>query len=415
MLPEGEGGLSQARPEARVPRRLAMFAATSFLCNLLAEVSVEATLQHRRWVLPGHTVGLIITCGEFFGCCVLAAARGGCLLPASGGSGTEKTPGAAREPRRAAGSFLALWLPYVALALLLFCGSGLANVAVTWVQYPVKVIIKSSKLVPTMLLSALVGNGRSYARREYLAALALCVGVAAFSISPSRADAPSQLVGLGVAMLLLAVVGDVAALNTQQWLMQRQNVPPMSLMLRQNFTSLVLTLSVLLGAVGPADLLAALVEEPQVLLYAAGFGVLTSVAVWANTHLLHEAGSVTQVALSTGRKGVTVLLSYLLFPKPFTRRNCFASLLVLAALCYQGSVSRSRSKRRKAPLELQRSTTATSCLALVQQPADGPPSTRAPSDASDAADLERPASEATEDQLEDLGFGSTPAVARRAP
>jgi adenosine 3'-phospho 5'-phosphosulfate transporter B3 len=395
-----------------------MFAATSFLCNILAEVSVEATLQHRRWALPGHTVGLIITCGEFFGCCVLAVACGGRLC--GGGSSGASSSRLAHDPRRAARNFLAFWLPYIALALLLFCGSGLANVAVTWVQYPVKVIIKSSKLVPTMLLSALVGNGRSYGRREYLAALALCVGVATFSISPSHMDAPSQLVALGIVMLLLAVLGDVAALNTQQWLMQRCDVPPMSLMLRQNFTSFLLTLSVLLGTSGPTDFRAALVEEPQVLLYAAGFGVLTSVAVWANTHLLHEAGSVTQVALSTGRKGVTVLLSYLLFPKPFTRSNGIASFLVLAALCHQGSTARAARRRKRAPLALQRSTTATSCLAFVQKPADGPPSTRAPSDTSDAADLERAASEDAEDRefgakLEDLDFGTTPMVARRVP
>ncbi|CAK0831407.1 unnamed protein product, partial [Prorocentrum cordatum] len=242
-----------------------------------------------------------------------------------------------------------------------------------------------------MLLSALVGNGRVYGRTEYLAALVLCVGVAAFSMSSSHMAAPSQLVGLGIVMLLLAVLGDVAALTTQQWLMQRCDVPPMSLMLRQNVTSLVLTLSVLVGTSGMTELKAALAEEPQVLLYAAGFGALTSVAVWANTHLIHEAGSVTQVALSTGRKGVTVLLSYLLFPKPFTRSHGAACLLVLAALCYQGSASR---RRKRAPLA-QRSTTATRCLAFVQKPADAPPSTRAPSD-SDAADVERAPSEDAE-------------------
>merc|ERR1719215_184002 len=114
------------------------------------------------------------------------------------------------------------WLPYTWLALLLFCGTGFANMAVAWVQYPVKVVIKSSKLIPTMAVSAVIGNSRSFVGHEYLAALLICLGTATFSYHAGRADAPPEMVVLGIGMLIVAILGDVVAVNTQQWMMQRQ-------------------------------------------------------------------------------------------------------------------------------------------------------------------------------------------------
>merc|ERR1719188_2196297 len=58
--------------------RCLLFAATTFCVTLLSEVVLEAASLHRRHIgLPGHAVALILTCGEFGGCCLLALICGG--------------------------------------------------------------------------------------------------------------------------------------------------------------------------------------------------------------------------------------------------------------------------------------------------------------------------------------------------
>lgn len=329
---------------SQVWSRCCMFATTTCFSTLVTEVILEgATVYRRQSDLPGPAVALILTCGEFAGCSVLAYLCGGRLLDER-----QASPGTSRKamlldavanPFQALQNFLSFWLPYMWLAILLFCGTGLANMAIQWVQFPVKVIIKSSKLVPAMLVSGLLGNSRSYKGSEYFAALALCVGIAVFSMHPGQGGAPPHLVVLGIVLLLVAILGDVTALNTQQWMMQRRRVPPMSLMLRQNVTSLVLTMCLLFTTDDVGVIKTMLWHNPKVFLLACAVGMLTSVSVWANTNLVNEAGSVTQVAISTGRKGITVMLSYILFPKPFTRSHFLAIFLVLTGLMLRSRAS----------------------------------------------------------------------------
>jgi adenosine 3'-phospho 5'-phosphosulfate transporter B3 len=54
------------------------------------------------------------------------------------------------------------------------------------VNFPVKVVIKSSKLIPTMMLGILILR-RTYSAMEYAAAVMLCAGVASFTLVDSKA------------------------------------------------------------------------------------------------------------------------------------------------------------------------------------------------------------------------------------
>merc|ERR1740121_1873596 len=144
-------------------------------------------------------------------------------------------------------------------------------------------------------------------------------------------------------MLIVAILSDVAAVNTQQWMMQKQGVPPMSMMLRQNFCSLLGSLVLMFFFGDTSTLLAKAARNPVVLPYACAVGLSTAAAVWCTTHLIHEAGSVVQVGVSTLRKLLTVALSYALFPKPLTALHLFAILMVAAGLLLPSCGRRRRS------------------------------------------------------------------------
>ena len=83
---------------------------------------------------------------------------------------------------------LRTWAPYLCLSLMQFAAQTAANHSVHFVDFTVKVVFKASKLLPTMLVSTLMGNARSFTPVEYLAALLLCGGTAMFSHGGGKAS-----------------------------------------------------------------------------------------------------------------------------------------------------------------------------------------------------------------------------------
>mmetsp|Transcript_74838 Transcript_74838/g.196269 ORF Transcript_74838/g.196269 Transcript_74838/m.196269 type:complete len:417 (-) Transcript_74838:74-1324(-) len=346
------GAPAQKAASAAAPggRRLVVLGVVYFTTATLVEVILEAASRRGGPslrggpALSGMEVSFILTCGEFAGCCVLALACGGRF---SGKGDLEDEDDMAKlSPRsRALHNFYQM-LPYVSLALLLCCGTGLANCSVAWVHYPVKVVMKSSKLIPAMVVSTVVGNSRKFSATEYVAALLVCIGTAAFMFHAGRSDAPAGMAALGVTFLLAAIVADVIIVNTQQFMMQKRGVPPMSLMLRQNFMGLVAACTFMCFTGDAPATLSRAVEQMVVLKYAACVGVVTGACVWANTYLVKEAGSVPQVALSTLRKLSTVVLSFALFPKPLTTLHLLAVAAVSCGLLLPTLASRSPGRRK---------------------------------------------------------------------
>jgi len=291
------------------------------VCMAVVELLIEGA-PRRVHEFSRAEVGLILTCGEYTGCCLLALLCGGTFFATSDDGLNVHTSRSTR---------LRFWLPYVWLGFLLFCVTGFANIAVAWVQYPVKVVMKSSKLMPTMIVSAVIGNSRRFSSREYAGAVLICLGTAGFSYHAGRSDAPPEMVVVGVLMLLVAMVSDVVMVNTQQWMMQKRGVPPLALMLRQNFVCLLGSLLVT-STTTDAGLPTRMLQHPHILYFAVAVGLITAVAVWAATHLVHEAGSVVYVGMSTLRKVLTLVLSYIIFPKPFGRLQLAAVIMVFAGL-----------------------------------------------------------------------------------
>lgn len=298
--------------------RLALLAGVFFTGMTLMEIVLEGAT---RRFSHAETVGLLLTLAQFSGCTVLAVLGGGA-------SGAVQGPAAPEGPAAAARG----WLPFVGLSCLVWCGTGLANVAVSWVQYPVKVVFKSSKLIPTMGVSVLMGNSRTFGALDYLAAVLLCAGAAGFSFHAGKIGESSQLVLLGIALLTCTMFCDAVSANAQQRLMQRTGVPPMVMMLRLNLCGVLVSLGIL-AASGQAGVAARLLAaEPLVLAYMAGVGGSIAVGVWANTVLISEAGSVVAVGVATVRKVATMVLSYAIYRKPFRSLHAVAFLLMVAGL-----------------------------------------------------------------------------------
>lgn len=251
-------------------------------------------------------------------------------------------------------------LPYIQLSILVFGASGLATQSLKYVSYPTKVVFKSAKLIPTMIVSTFVTrtNKSNYTVLDYLSALLICLGAAGYSYNSghsSNSDESHTSI-YGVTLLSISIVCDAILPNLQQNLMMTHNqnhwlLLPSSLNNQQDKTlysgAVVAGLSaqavmVNTNAVGFGSILVYMLLSgslldtvstamayPLLLFYLVCVGVGLSIAVLAYTKLIHASGSVVAVAVSTLRKVVTVLLSYILFPKPILSIHMFSGLFVL--------------------------------------------------------------------------------------
>lgn len=256
---------------------------------------------------------------------------------------------------------LGFWLshlPYFGLAVLVFLSTALSNHSVHYVQYPVKVVFKSSKLMPTMLVSTLLGNSKSFGITDYAAAALLCVGTAGFAYGGGKGgkEGVSVMATLfGCGLLLISVLADAFLPNLQQKVMSK-DVSPERLMLKTNFIGAIILLAAMAVT---GDLFACVdfsMRNPMVNINLVGCAVTLFVAVYCMTKMVKTAGSVFAVTVATLRKGVTVITSYVVFPKEISASHVVSLLfvgsgLVLHEVHNQREKARQRAKEEAEPKE----------------------------------------------------------------
>jgi drug/metabolite transporter (DMT)-like permease len=291
-----------------------MYMCLFFFAMIAHELALEAATHEF-----GHVDALAsaVTCFQFGSCLVfplLAAGRPGCR----------------RFPR----TFRQI-LPYVRLSVLVFGASGLATHAVRYVTYPTKVVFKSAKLIPTMIVATL-WQGQRYTGMEYVAALWVCVGAAGFSYNsgnnPHGTETNDTIQSTpGLLLLSVSIVCDAIVPNYQKALLNG-GLSANQLMINVNAVGLA-ALGTYMALTGELRSVAeTATEHPWLLLYLTCVGLGLATAVWAYTKLIQATSSVVAVGVSTLRKVATILLSYIFFPKRLLTIHVVSGCLVLAGI-----------------------------------------------------------------------------------
>lgn len=314
---------------------IASYTVTFFFAMIAHELALEAATSDPEFkdldCLP-YAVTLFQ-----FGFCV--------LLPVmvSRGEAIQRFPSLRRDPSE--------FYPYIKLSVVVFGATGVSSMALRYVTYPTKVIFKSAKLIPTMIVSTLF-HSKKYSVLEYVAALLLCMGAAGYSIGPGGNDQDRNDQWQGIALLLISVLCDAIVPNLQQSLMaptasssgpvpsannnnssnSNKQLTAAELMVNTNAVGFIglLFYTQMAGHLVPA--ITAFIQHPRLVVYLTFVGMGLGCAVLAYTRLIKASGSVVAVAVATLRKVVTMVLSYLVFPKPFSRIHVLSGLLVLAGI-----------------------------------------------------------------------------------
>jgi len=217
---------------------------------------------------------------------------------------------------------------YPLLTLCLMSSAAFSNMSLNYINFPTKVVFRSCKLIPTMFVSTII-NKRLFSTGEYLCAVAVCAGLVLFAAADWKLTPSFNPVGL--VLVSLSVVADSILPNLQESLFRGGSSRLEVTMYTNIFTLVVMTVTTL--ASGDLIGILRLAAVDHVLAcYMAVYTGIAYVAITLFMTIVKRFGAVVGVFLGTLRKGVTLVLSFLLFPKAFSWCYVIGATLVLAGL-----------------------------------------------------------------------------------
>jgi len=218
---------------------------------------------------------------------------------------------------------------YPLLTACLFASSSLSNLSLSYINFPTKVVFRSCKLVPTMIIATIV-NQRVFRSYEYLCALSICAGLVLFAMADYTLD-PLQYQPVGLLLVSGSVVADAILPNAQEHLFKAGSTRLEVTVFSNMFSFFAMTFITLSNGCLP-QFLRGIAQDSTLAMYFAVYTVLSYISISCYMTLVKRFGGVTAVVLTTARKAMTLVLSFLLFPKGFSWLYVYGSLLVLGAV-----------------------------------------------------------------------------------
>mmetsp|Transcript_2476 Transcript_2476/g.3801 ORF Transcript_2476/g.3801 Transcript_2476/m.3801 type:complete len:501 (+) Transcript_2476:81-1583(+) len=215
---------------------------------------------------------------------------------------------------------------YIVLSILRAIDASMTNMAMAYVNYPAKTLMKSSRVVFTMLFGTIVSRKR-YKLMDYLVVLLMVSGLAIFMHADSQSSAVFQ--PLGIIMLTISLCCDAVINNMSERIMNLYHVG------QDEFIYKLYSIA-LLGIVGAAAIRGDLVDGTKYILTPGTYqeildgeeatwsvrSKILAFVLFSSTGFLgsscsalitKEFGALTMSITSTARKATTLFLSFALF------------------------------------------------------------------------------------------------------
>lgn len=234
---------------------------------------------------------------------------------------------------------------YLLLAALQATNQGLTNLSMRWLNYPAKMLFKSSRVIPTMAVGILYMRKR-YKPRDYLVVALLSLGLVCFmeadvKVSPSFHP-------LGVVLICLALAVDAAIVNLQEFTLRKYDASHDELIFYSYGLGAGFLLTYCLLSFELWDGVVFLHQQGAqataclVVFCSCGYFGVTCVAA-----LTKKFGALVSTMTTTARKAMTLFLSFFLFPKPATPMHVLGGLLFVVGLTVKAVPAPSSSRRRR--------------------------------------------------------------------
>mmetsp|Transcript_26940 Transcript_26940/g.31337 ORF Transcript_26940/g.31337 Transcript_26940/m.31337 type:complete len:419 (-) Transcript_26940:181-1437(-) len=297
---------------------------------------IHNLLQEAIMSIPGFTYGIMLAYLEVLGVTVC--------------SYVERTYIRKEKGRKA---------PLASYSLLTMClmtSSGCSNMSLNYINFPTKVMFRSSKLIPTMILATII-NRHIFKSIEYACAFAISLGLIIFTVADWHL-APS-FHPIGLVLVSVSVFADAVLPNAQEKLFHLGSSRLEVTIYTNFFTLIVMTFSTVLSG-DFMNVMRLACTNSTLTLYMIIYTSISYVAVSTFMIIVKKYGGVTAVLLGTSRKAMTLILSFVFFPKAFSVYYVIGACLVLGGLLV-GSLAKQWSKKKtKNKYSATRTCTSTS-------------------------------------------------------
>ncbi|XP_061661529.1 adenosine 3'-phospho 5'-phosphosulfate transporter 2 [Syngnathoides biaculeatus] len=234
---------------------------------------------------------------------------------------------------------------YMILAFLTVGTIGLSNSSLGYLNYPTQVIFKCCKLIPVMIGGVFV-QGKRYNVADVSAAVCMSFGLIWFTLADSKVAPNFNFTG--VLLISLALCADAAIGNVQEKAMKLHNGSNSEMVLYSYSIGFVYILTGLfcVGGLGPA--VAFFSEDPvKTYGYAFFFSLSGFLGISFVLALIKLFDALVAVTVTTGRKAMSIVFSFMFFTKPFTFQYIWGGLLVVFGIFL--NVYNKNSERMKLP------------------------------------------------------------------
>lgn len=220
------------------------------------------------------------------------------------------------------------WKTYVKLSAVLMGSHGLTKGSLAFLNYPAQLMFKSTKVLPVMIMGAFIpGLRRKYPVHEYVSAVLLVVGLIVFTLADAQTS--PNFSSIGVFMISGALIMDSFLGNLQEAIF---TMNPQTTQMEMLFCSTVVGLPFLIPPMLFTGELFKAWNSCSQHLYVYGVLIFEAMATFIGQvsvlSLIAIFGAATTAMVTTARKAVTLLLSYMIFTKPLTGQHGTGLLLI---------------------------------------------------------------------------------------
>ncbi|XP_066907649.1 adenosine 3'-phospho 5'-phosphosulfate transporter 2 [Halyomorpha halys] len=215
---------------------------------------------------------------------------------------------------------------YIFLAMLTLGTMGFSNSSLAYLNYPTQVIFKCCKLIPVMIGSIVIQHKR-YNIIDFSAAICMCIGLSLFTLADSQLSPNFNI--FGVIMISSALVCDALIGNYQEKWMKKYNASNREVILFSYSIGFLYLFVIMLFSGSLWSGIVFCYDKPHIYGYAFLFSTAGYLGVQVVLGLVRTCGALTAVTVTTSRKALSIVISFIFFAKPFTMQYFWAGLLVI--------------------------------------------------------------------------------------
>lgn len=242
------------------------------------------------------------------------------------------------------------WMVYISLSVSTFLSTYCSILALRHVSYPTKVLGKTCKPIPVMVMGALFG-GKTYSCRKYASIVTIMIGVVCFMYGQvmDKSSRGDRLGGLLLLLISLLLDGITGALEDR--FIKRYSIRPFQLMFGINVNSVLISMLLLLGSKPMQSYMISIWEHPNVWRYYFGLGLSGGLGQMLIFYTINRFGALPTSVIGSLRKMITILLSIYLFGHQFVVLQYFGLSIVAIGMMINLVRKKSTTKHDDAIME----------------------------------------------------------------